>query len=139
MQPKTLTEFIEILRDLPEDILSQKERMMIVAAMEFKNLRVSDVMTPREKVAFVNIRDFLGPLTLDRLYRSGTSMFPVVDETGRQVIGTISVDRLNSLEIREMIRRKNIWTRESVISVRIILLNRRRRRFFGHIAFSLSW
>ena len=69
MQPKTLTEFIEILRDLPEDILSQKERMMIVAAMEFKNLRVSDVMTPREKVAFVNIRDFLGPLTLDRLYR----------------------------------------------------------------------
>ena len=101
MQPKTLKEFIEILRDLPEEVLSQKERMMIVAAMEFKNLRVSDIMAPREKVAFVNIRDFLGPLTLDRLYRSGTSMFPVVDETGRQVIGTISVDRLNSLEIRE--------------------------------------
>ena len=101
MQPKTLKEFIEVLRDLPEEVLSQKERMMIVAAMEFKNLRVSDIMTPREKVAFVNIRDFLGPLTLDRLYRSGTSTFPVVDETGRQVIGTISVDRLNSLEIRE--------------------------------------
>ncbi|MBQ8992163.1 CBS domain-containing protein [Candidatus Saccharibacteria bacterium] len=101
MQPKTLKEFIEILRDLPDEVLSQKERMMIIAAMEFKNLRVADIMTPREKVVFVNIRDFLGPLTLDRLYRSGTSTFPVVDETGRQVVGTISVDRLNSLEIRE--------------------------------------
>lgn len=101
MKPKTLKEFIETLRDLPEEVLSQKERMMIVAAMEFKNFQVADIMTPREKIVFVNIRDFLGPLTLDRLYRSGTSMFPVVDETGRQVVGTISVDRLNSLEIRE--------------------------------------
>ena len=101
MKPKTLKEFIEILRDLPEDVLSQKERMAIVAAMEFKNLLVSDIMTPREKVVFVNVRDFLGPLTPDKLYRSGSSMFPVVDESGRQVIGTISTDKLNSLEVRE--------------------------------------
>lgn len=101
MKPKTLKEFVEILRDLPEDVLSQRERMSIVSVMEFKNLLVSDVMTPREKVVFVNIRDFLGPLTLDRLYRSGSSMFPVVDENGRQVVGTLSTDRLNSLEIRE--------------------------------------
>lgn len=100
-QVKTLKEFIEIMRDLPDDVLSQKERMMIIAAMEFKNLRVADVMTPREKVVFVNVRDFLGPLTLDRLYKSGTSVFPVVDESGRQVIGTLTTDRLNSLEIRE--------------------------------------
>ncbi|MBQ9029244.1 hypothetical protein IJ114_00520 [Candidatus Saccharibacteria bacterium] len=101
MEAKTLKDFIEILRDLPDDVLSQKERLMIIAAMEFKNLKVSDVMTPREKVTFVNIRDFLGPLTLDRLYRSGTSIFPVVDESGRQVVGVLSTDRLNSLEIRD--------------------------------------
>ncbi|MDO4889484.1 MAG: hypothetical protein Q4A25_02220 [Candidatus Saccharibacteria bacterium] len=101
MKPKTLKEFIEILRDLPEDVLSQRERMTIVTVMEFKNRLVSDVMTPREKVTFVNIRDFLGPLTLDKLYRSGTSMFPVVDESGRQVVGTLNTDRFNSLEIRE--------------------------------------
>ena len=101
MKPKTLPEFIEVLRDLPEDVLSQHERMMIVAVMEFKNRRVLDVMTPREKVTFVNVRDFLGPLMLDKLYKSGTSMFPVVDETGRQVVGTLSTDRLNSLEVRE--------------------------------------
>ena len=101
MKPKTLKEFIEILRDLPEDVLSQKERMTIVAAMEFKNLKVSDVMTPREKITFVNVRDFLGPLMLDKLYRSGSSMFPVVDETGRQIVGTLSTDKLNSLEVRE--------------------------------------
>lgn len=28
-------------------------------------------------------------------------MFPVVDETGRQVVGTLNTDRFNSLEIRE--------------------------------------
>ena len=101
MKPKTLKEFIEILRDLPEDVLTQHERMMIVSVMEFKNRLVLEVMTPREKVTFVNIRDFLGPLTLDKLYRSGTSMFPVVDESGRQIVGTLNTDRLNSLEIRE--------------------------------------
>lgn len=101
MAPKTLTEFVEMLRDTPEEVLSRKERAMIVATMEFKNLRVSDIMTPREKITFVNIRDFLGPLMLDKLYKSGYSQFPVLDETGRQVIGTISTERLNSLEIRE--------------------------------------
>lgn len=101
MKPKTLKEFIEILRDLPENVLTQRERMTIVTVMEFKNRQVSEVMTPREKVTFVNTRDFLGPLMLDKLYKSGTSMFPVVDESGRQVVGTLNTDRLNSLEVRE--------------------------------------
>lgn len=112
MPPKTLMEFVELLRDTPREILSDKERAMIVASMQFKNLKVSDVMIPREKIMFVKEDDFLGPLMLDKLYHSGMTQFPVLDKTGRQIVGSISTEKLNSLEIRENEQAKNFIEHE---------------------------
>ena len=57
-------------------------------------------MLEKPAITFVRDTEFLGPLTLDRLYRSGFAHFPVIDVEGR-IVGTLSTEDLNSLAIKE--------------------------------------
>lgn len=98
--PKDLEDFIGIMRRAPQDVLSGKERALIAACMSFKDRRVRDIMMPRSEITFVYEHDFLGPLMLDKLYKSGSSHFPVLSSDGHQVVGLISTEKLNSLEIK---------------------------------------
>ena len=98
--PKSLEDFIGVMKRTPKSILSSKERARIAASMNFSERRVSDVMMPRSEITFVYEHDFLGPLMLDKLYKSGSSHFPVLSSDGKQVVGVISTEQLNSLEIK---------------------------------------
>ena len=49
---------------------------------------------------FVNSKDILGPLVLDKLYKSGFTNFPVVDNN-HKVKGIIHTEALNALEIKK--------------------------------------
>ena len=51
-------------------------------------------------MVFVNYKDVLGPLTLDKLYKSGFTNFPVVDNF-EKVKGIIHTEALNALEIKK--------------------------------------
>ena len=77
--PKSLEEFIDVLRRTPRKILSDKDRARIAAIMSFDEKKVSDIMIAKNKMMFVNVKDVLGPLVLDKLYKSGFTNFPVVD------------------------------------------------------------
>jgi len=48
----------------------------------------------------VNNKEILGPLVLDKLYKSGFTNFPVVDKKDK-VIGIIHTEALNALEIKK--------------------------------------
>ncbi|MBQ9019761.1 CBS domain-containing protein, partial [Candidatus Saccharibacteria bacterium] len=61
---------------------------------------------PRSDITFVSQDEVLGPLVLDKLYKSGYAHFPVVDAR-RHVIGLLHTEALNSLEIRETDVAKN--------------------------------
>ncbi len=98
--PKSLEEFIGVIRRTPKSILSEAERARIAAVMSFEGRRVSDLMVPKNKMVFVNEKDFLGPLTLDKLYKSGFTNFPVVDNKDH-VKGVIHTEALNALEIKK--------------------------------------
>ena len=97
---KDLEDFIGVLRRAPQDVLSGKDRALISACMSFKDRKVSEIMMPRAEITFVYEHDFLGPLMLDKLYKSGSSHFPVLSSDGHQVIGLISTEKLNSLEVK---------------------------------------
>ena len=58
-------------------------------------------MVPKSKMIFVSSGEMLGPLVLDKLYRSGWTNFPVVDAKER-VKGVINTEALNALEVRKM-------------------------------------
>jgi len=71
-----------------------------MSAMTFSTQTVHDIMLPRNEITFVHVNDFMGPLTLDKLYKSGFSHFPVLDVDGG-IAGVLHTSSLNSLEIKE--------------------------------------
>lgn len=98
--PKTLEEFIDVLRRTPRTVLDNKARDRIAAVMSFDERRVEDLMAPKSKMVFVKDKEVLGPLVLDKLYKSGFTNFPVIN--GREkVIGVIHTEALNMLEIKK--------------------------------------
>ena len=68
--------------------------------MSFDERKVSDIMVPKSEMMFVKTTDVLGPLVLDKLYKSGFTSFPVVDSRGK-VKGIIRTEALNALEIKK--------------------------------------
>lgn len=98
--PKTINEFLTMMRRTPRDVISPRERHVIATIMNFPNVKVSELMQPAENITYVNYDEVLGPLTLDRLYRAGYDHFPVVDSR-HKIIGLIHTTALNSLEIKE--------------------------------------
>ncbi|MBQ7802371.1 CBS domain-containing protein [Candidatus Saccharibacteria bacterium] len=98
--PKTEAELLDILRRTSQTILSPRQRKIIASAMTFSDAKVADVMLGKPAITFVKETEFLGPLTLDKLYKSGFSHFPVVDATGK-IVGTLSIEKLTSLAIKE--------------------------------------
>lgn len=98
--PKTLPEFIDVLKRTPKTILSSRDRNRIAAIMNFDNRTIKDLMEPKEKMVFVNEKEILGPLVLDKLYKSGFTNFPVVNSKDK-VLGVIHTEALNALEIKK--------------------------------------
>ena len=98
--PKSLAEFVDVLRRTPKNVLSDADRNKISAVMSFDARKVKDIMVKKSDMVFVYEKDFLGPLTLDRLYKSGFIHFPVVDSKDH-VKGVIHTDALNTLEIKK--------------------------------------
>ena len=68
--------------------------------MSFDDRKVGNLMIPKSKIFYVDSNEVLGPLTLDKLYKSGFTHFPVVDASN-QVIGTIHTEALNTLTIKK--------------------------------------
>ena len=99
--PRTLEEFVGVVRRTPKSVLSAGDRKRIAAVMSFEERTVGELMVPKEEMIFVNDKEMLGPLVLDKLYKSGFTNFPVVDAKGK-VRGVIHTEALNALEIRKM-------------------------------------
>lgn len=97
--PKTLPQLIQLLQRTPDTVLSLEDRRLISSVMAFRSKTVASLMLPASEITFVSSQEFLGPLTLDRLYRSGFEHFPVTDPEGTP-IGTISIHALTSLKIK---------------------------------------
>jgi len=98
--PKSLEEFIDVLQRTPKSILSSQDRSRIAAVMSFEDRKVKNLMIPKRKMVFVSNKDTLGPLVLDKLYKSGFTNFPVVDNYNK-VKGIIHTEALNALEIKK--------------------------------------
>lgn len=98
--PETLQDFIGVIRRTPTSVLNQKGRARIAAVMSFDDRIVADLMVDKSKMVFVNAKDLLGPLMLDKLYKSGFTNFPVVDNEDH-VKGIIHTEALNALEIKK--------------------------------------
>ena len=98
--PRSIEDFIGVLQRTPKNILSSRDRDRIAAIMSFDGRTVKELMVPKSKMIFVNEKEILGPLTLDKLYKSGFTNFPVVDSR-EKVKGIIHTEALNALEVKK--------------------------------------
>lgn len=97
--PQSLEDFIGVLQRTPKSILSSTDRNRIAAIMSFENRTVNELMIPKSQMIFVKATEVLGPLVLDKLFKSGFTNFPVVDSHER-IKGIIHTEALNALEIK---------------------------------------
>lgn len=98
--PTSLEDFIGVIKRTPKSVLSAVDRERIAAVMSFDSRTVGDLMTKKSNMVFVNDKEFLGPLVLDKLYKSGFTNFPVTDGKGK-VKGIIHTEAFNALEIKK--------------------------------------
>lgn len=98
--PQSLSDFIALIKRTPRTVLSGTDRTRIAAIMSFDDRRVADLMVSKSQMVFVRDTEILGPLVLDKLYKSGFTNFPVVDYQ-QKVLGIIHTEALNALEIKE--------------------------------------
>jgi len=84
-------------------ILSMDEKKMIVHGLSFSDQLVSTVMTPRSVIDSIKKSEFLGPLTLDELHKTGHSRLPVFDGDIDHVIGTLHLQSLLALDIKRSV------------------------------------
>ena len=98
--PKTEKEFIGVLKRTPENILTGEQRNIIAGIMSFDQTPVSLIMTERKDMMFLSEADFLGPLLLDKMYKTGADCFPVLDKEG-QVCGIVRTHSIDPLKITE--------------------------------------
>lgn len=109
-------EFIHLIEE-KTSVLTQNEKKMLIAGLEFESKRVGDIMTPRIKIIFVDKTEFLGPLALDELHKKGHGKLPVVDKELDSVVGILSLVELLSLD------KQNSMKASSAMSSRVIFIN----------------
>lgn len=111
--PESLEDFVGVIKRTPEEVLSGSQKKLLGRAMSFPDRKVEEVMLPREEMVFVKENEFLGPFTLDKLYKSGFSHFPVIDKD-RHILGLLHTERLNNLKDREGMPAKKYMDKDVV-------------------------
>ncbi|MBC7943496.1 CBS domain-containing protein [Candidatus Saccharibacteria bacterium] len=96
-------EELQHLVDQSGSILSPDEKKLIVHSLSFSQQLVSSVMTPRSVIDSIKKSEFLGPLTLDELHKTGHSRLPVIDGDIDHVIGTLHLQSLLTLDIKRSV------------------------------------
>jgi CBS domain containing-hemolysin-like protein len=86
----------ELLQAVDNDtsVLNKDEKLLIHQALAYKDMIVSDIMTPRSVVTTVGAKDTIGPVLLDRLHQSGHSRFPVIHGDLDHVKGVLYMHEL---------------------------------------------
>ena len=98
--PETTEDFVWLINKMPNSVLSDSQKVTLGKVMSFDSKKVSDIMTPKTELKFVGEEDYMGPLTLSGLYKSGQSQFPVVDRRG-ELSGILHAKTLFQLDIKD--------------------------------------
>ena len=98
--PKTEKDLIGILQRTPSDILTETQRIAIASSMSYQTVPVSKIMAKAEHVVSLHEDDVLGALTLDRLFKTGLTVFPVFDKS-EQIVGVLRTDSIDPLKTVE--------------------------------------
>ena len=96
-------EDLQHLIDQSVGILTLDEKRLIVHGLSFSEQLVSSIMTPRTVIDSIKKSEFLGPLMLDELHKTGHSRLPVYDGDIDHIIGILHLQGLLALDIKRSV------------------------------------
>lgn len=73
-------------------VLSDAEKSLLGQSLAYSDARIGDIMTPSDDITGVEAGETLGPVTLDRLHKSGHRWFPVANEDHTEVVGVLDLN-----------------------------------------------
>lgn len=94
---------LQHLVDQSEGVLSPDEKKLVVHSLAFSDKIVHDIMTPVDQIAHIKKSEFLGPLTLDELHKSGHSRLPVMSQDIDHLVGILHLQSLLTLDIKRSV------------------------------------
>jgi CBS domain containing-hemolysin-like protein len=81
------------------DFMDEADKTLIAGAIKFSEQRLSDVMTPRDQIVFLQQNDSLGPKLIDELHQTGHKVFPVVADDLDHIVGVLRFDDVTVLSL----------------------------------------
>ncbi len=94
---------LEHLVNESQGILTAEEKKIVIHGLSFGERLVSELMTPRSMIDTIKKTEFLGPLTLDELHKTGHSRLPVIDQDIDHVVGILQLRGLLALDIKRSV------------------------------------
>lgn len=99
-------------------VLGKGEKTLLIHGLNFDQVKITDCMTPRRVVEAVDMSETLGPVTLDRLHKTGHSRFPVIDHDLDHVVGMLYLHNLVPLDpkykrVRDAMERRVFYVHEN--------------------------
>jgi CBS domain containing-hemolysin-like protein len=96
-------EELERLVSESSGILTIEEKLIVEKGLSFGSKSIESIMIPRSIIDTIKKTEFLGPLTLDALHKTGHSRIPVIDGDIDHVIGVLYLRGLLSLDIKRSV------------------------------------
>ena len=93
-------EELQHLVDESSDVLTTDEKKLIVYSLSFNDKLVGTIMTPRSVIDSIKNTEFLGPLTLDELHKTGHSRLPVISGDIDHIVGILNLKNLLTLDTK---------------------------------------
>ncbi len=90
-------ELDHIVQHLGKNIVSAKQKTLLMQSLVFDEYTLKDCMIPRSKLATIGADDILGPLVVNELHQTGQQWFLVVGETPETVLGVIHLHQLTDV------------------------------------------
>jgi len=94
---------LEHLIDQSDAILAPEDKRLVLQSLSFNKKTVADVMTPAQGIVHIKRNEFLGPLTLDELHKSGHSRLPVTHADIDHIVGILHLDSLLTLDTKRSV------------------------------------
>lgn len=94
---------LEHLINASEGVLSVDEKKLVVHSLAFSDKKVSTIMTPVADIITVKKTEFLGPLTLDDLHKTGHKQLPVTSQDINHIVGILHLEGLLALDIKRSV------------------------------------
>lgn len=91
---------LQSLVESSDGVLSDDEKKLVISGLSFNDLTVSSIMTPKSVIDSIKKSEFLGPLTLDELHKTGHSRLPVIDGDIDHIVGILNLKSLLALDIK---------------------------------------